>query len=92
MLAGIDPTEFKVPSHLYKNPDPARVGCHSAPDRATLSTGHPEVEPIAWVNSKDGRRVFYTSLGSPEDFAVPQFRKLLLNGVFWALDPAGRCR
>ena len=46
----------------------------------------PEVEPIAWVNTKDQRRVFYTSLGAPEDFAIPQFRKLLLNGILWALE------
>jgi type 1 glutamine amidotransferase len=29
--------------------------------------------------------VFYTSLGSVEDFDVPQFRRLLLNGIHWAL-------
>ena len=47
--------------------------------------GRPETEPVAWVNTKEGRRVFYTSMGAPEDFPVPQFRRLLLNGVLWAL-------
>lgn len=83
VLAGIGAEEFPVPSHLYKNP--------GLPEWVTVlltarMTGRPEVEPIAWVNTKDNRRVFYTSLGAPEDFPVPQFRRLLLNGIFWALD------
>ena len=82
VLAGIGAEEFKVPSHLYKNPNlPAWV----TPLLTARMTGRPEVEPIAWVNIKDKRRVFYTSLGAVEDFALPQFRKLLLNGIFWAL-------
>jgi type 1 glutamine amidotransferase len=83
VLQGIGAEEFAVPSHLYKNPNlPAWV----TPLVTGRMTGRPEVEPLAWVNTKDGRRVFYTSLGAPEDFAIPQFRQLLLNGVFWALD------
>ena len=82
VLTGIAAGEFRVPSHLYRNPDlPAFI--------TVLMTarmeGRPEVEPIAWLNTSGGRRVFYTSLGSPEDFAVPQFRRLLLNGIHWAL-------
>jgi len=85
VLAGIGPEEFSIPSHLYKNPDlPAWV----TPLMTARLANRPEVEPIAWVNTKDHRRVFYTSLGAPEDFAVPQFRKLLLNGVFWAVGRA----
>jgi len=37
-------------------------------------------------NTAHGRRVFYTSLGSPDDFKQPFFRRLLLNGILWALD------
>ena len=82
VLAGIAADEFRVPSHLYRNPDlPAFL--------TVLMTGRmegrPEVEPIAWLNTSGGRRVFYTSLGSPEDFAVPQFRRLILNGIHWGL-------
>jgi type 1 glutamine amidotransferase len=85
VLKGIGADEFKVPSHLYKNPNlPAWVTVLMT----ARMTGRPEVEPIAWVNNKDGRRVFYTSLGAPEDFAVPQFRQLLLNGIQWALEGA----
>jgi nicotinamidase-related amidase len=52
--------------------------------------GHP-AEPVAWVHEAKGARVFYTSLGHPGDFDNASFRRLLRNGVFWALgrDPAG---
>lgn len=43
-------------------------------------------EPIAWTNRYKDARIFYTSLGSPEDFNNGVFRKLLVNAVFWALD------
>ena len=55
--------------------------------------GRDEIEPVAWVNTNQNRRVFYTSLGGPEDFQQPAFRRLLLNGVLWTLNqpvpPAG---
>ena len=41
---------------------------------------------MAWTNVHKGGRVFYTSLGHPDDFNDPQFRRLLLNGILWALD------
>ena len=44
------------------------------------------MESVAWINTKEGRRVFYTSLGDPRDFQLPAFRRLLLNGTLWALD------
>ena len=83
VLAGIDPQEFQVKSHLYKNPGLPATD-------TVLMTGRmkdrPEVEPVAWVNQVQGRRVFYTSLGSPGDFTLPQFRLLLRNGIMWTLD------
>jgi type 1 glutamine amidotransferase len=30
--------------------------------------------------------VFYTSLGHLKDFENPQFRRLLINAVFWAME------
>ena len=39
-----------------------------------------ETEPVAWVREKDGRRVFYTSLGHPDDFKDENFMRLLTNG------------
>ena len=36
------------------------------------------------VREKDGRRVFYTSLGHKQDFANPAFTRLLTNALRWA--------
>jgi len=47
-------------------------------------------EPIAWTRVTDQQsRVFYTSLGYPEDFEMEQFRQLLINAIDWALDRHG---
>jgi type 1 glutamine amidotransferase len=60
------------------------------PDAKPLLFGtipeHP-TEPVAWTHiyGSKGARVFYTSLGHPDDFQNPEFRKLLVNGVAWAL-------
>ncbi len=43
-------------------------------------------EPVAIANIQNGGRVFYTTLGAPPDFENPQFRRLLTNGILWALD------
>ena len=43
-------------------------------------------EPVAWRNRYGKSRVFYTSLGSVDDFKNPQFRRLLINAVFWAIE------
>jgi type 1 glutamine amidotransferase len=44
-------------------------------------------EPIAWTHSygPNQARVFYTSLGHPDDFKNTEFRRLLSNGIAWAL-------
>jgi hypothetical protein len=51
-------------------------------------------EPVAWTHPYKGGRVFYSSLGSSDDFATaPQFTTMLVNAVFWAMDrpvPAAR--
>ena len=44
-----------------------------------------EPEPVAWTNRSGDSRVFYTSLGHPDDFKAAAFRKLLVNAVFWAI-------
>jgi type 1 glutamine amidotransferase/nicotinamidase-related amidase len=45
-----------------------------------------EPEPVAWTNRYRKSRVFYTSLGHVDDFKNPQFRRMLVNAVFWAMD------
>lgn len=44
-------------------------------------------EPVAWTHLYGARqaRVFYTSLGAADDFQLPDFRRLLLNSITWAL-------
>ncbi len=82
VLAGISPDEFAVKSHLYKNPN---LPASTTQLLTARMGGRPEVEPVAWVNTANNRRVFYTSLGSQGDFEIPHFRTLLRNGIFWAL-------
>lgn len=43
-------------------------------------------EPVAWTRlfGPKQARIFYTSLGHPDDFKEPQFRRLLLNAISWA--------
>ena len=43
-------------------------------------------EPLAWTNTYKNARVFYTSLGHPDDFQNPQFHRLLIGAMFWAMD------
>ena len=48
--------------------------------------------PVCLVNEYKGARVFYTSLGVPEDFKDENFRRLLVNAVYWTMrrtPPAG---
>ena len=41
-------------------------------------------EPIAWINqTKDDGRVFYTSMGHPDDFNDADFERLMLNALHW---------
>ena len=82
VLTGVPQGPFPVTSHLYQY-----TGI--APTVTVLLQGRIEgrevTEPVAWVNAADDRRVFYTSLGNPEDFELPAFRRLLLNGILWCL-------
>jgi len=83
VLAGISTNHFRVTSNLYKSRN-------LAASATALMVGHvenqPVVEPVAWVKTDQDRRVFYTSLGSPDDFKQPFFRRLVVNGVFWSLN------
>ena len=86
VLTGIPAGPFTVTSHLYKY-----TGMSAGVTQLLRGwvDGKQEIEPVAWVNNTADRRVFYTSLGSPEDFQLPAFRRLLLNGILWCLhEPA----
>jgi type 1 glutamine amidotransferase len=76
ILAGI--TSFTSPGSLYRN-----TGLNK--DAEVLLTGSipGHTEPIAWTRMHNGGRVFYTSLGHPEDFKNDNFKRLLVNALFW---------
>ena len=40
-------------------------------------------EPLAWVREYKGGRIFYTSLGHPDDFKNPNFIQMVTNATFW---------
>lgn len=67
---------YKV-SPLVNGTTPLLIG--SIPDQPS--------EPIAWTHEYGPKRarVFYTSLGHPDDFQNPEFRRLLVNAVGWAI-------
>lgn len=78
ILSGVEP--FTSASTLYRNTG-------MADDNELLLTGTipGHTEPLAWTRRHQGGRVFYTSLGSPEDFKNEMFHKMLVNALFWAV-------
>jgi len=51
---------------------------------------YPLTQPVAWTKTFTGSsgkpaRVFFTTLGHPQDFENEAMRRLLINGIFWAL-------
>ena len=68
ILAGLEGEGLVSVSHLYRNRD-------MSADTRVLMRGHlkgaEEREPVSWVRELDsGSRVFYTSLGHPQDFQL----------------------
>jgi nicotinamidase-related amidase/type 1 glutamine amidotransferase len=83
ILTGVA-ADFESNGSLYKNASLAKTAMpllwgKQGPDGA-------EHEFVAWTNAHKGGRIFYTSLGYIEDFDNANFRRLLLNGMFWAMD------
>lgn len=82
ILTGIPAGEFPSGGTLYLNTP-------LDPKATELMRGRVEgiqqQEPVAWTfERKDGGRTFYTSLGHKGDFEQAAFRRLLLNGIYWA--------
>lgn len=81
ILTGIEPAKWHSTGSLY----------YVSPidQQATVLTwGQAEDrrEPTTWIRTHRGGRVFCSSLGHPDDFRQPQFRQLLVNAIFWAMD------
>ncbi|HUT95234.1 MAG TPA: ThuA domain-containing protein [Thermoguttaceae bacterium] len=81
ILAGVEPAKWHSAGSLYFTSPVAE-------NATVLMTGALEdrVEPLTWVRDYQGSRVVYTGLGHPDDFQDPQFRRLLVNTIFWAMD------
>lgn len=83
ILKGIAVSKLPGNGSLYKVsplvPDAKPLLLGSIPDKP--------VEPVAWARLYGAKqaRVFYTSLGHPDDFRNPEFRRLLVNAVAWAV-------
>ncbi|WP_406697382.1 ThuA domain-containing protein [Singulisphaera sp. Ch08] len=83
---GVDVAKLVGHGSLYKVSPIAKT---ATPLLNGTIPGQPS-EPIAWVNAPaTGGRVFYTSLGHVDDFADPQFNRLLRNAVDWACGRGG---
>jgi type 1 glutamine amidotransferase len=46
---------------------------------------YPPHQPVAWTRDYKGARVFFTTLGHPGDFSQESMRRLVVNGILWAL-------
>ena len=84
VMTGIPGEEFKTFGSLYQNTPLAAGAMLLMSGRAE---GIEQPEPVAWTHpAPGGARVFYTSLGHPDDFDIPAFRTLLRNAIHWAAD------
>jgi type 1 glutamine amidotransferase len=76
ILAGVKP--FTSAYSLYKN-----TGAAADIDLVMTGAIPGHTEPLAWTRVHKGGRVFYTSLGGPDDFRNEDFRRLIVNAIFW---------
>lgn len=86
ILRGVGNFELHSPGPMYKQTDMAMDTTVLLRGTATDRAEQAVTEPIAWTRTVHGSRIFYTSLGHQRDFDSPQFNKLLLNAMLWALE------
>jgi len=83
ILKGLNLSQLVGAGSLYKvsplEPDTTTLLIGGIPDQPP--------EPIAWTHRFGDKRarVFFTSFGHPDDFTNAEFRRLLVNGIAWAL-------
>lgn len=82
ILRGVSTDAFRVTGSLYKS---LPLASTAAPLLFARVEGIEQGEPVAWTHQRPNRgKVFYTSLGHPDDYALPDFQRLLRNAVYWA--------
>ena len=97
ILTGLDDQPFTSPGQLYLTllqPGcvPLLFGTGEGPKERVVSgrfetrmVGKIESDILAWTwQNSYNARVFATTLGHPQDFAVPQIMRLVVNGIHWA--------
>jgi type 1 glutamine amidotransferase len=86
LLAGVNPANILGHQSLYKvlplaaDATPILIG--------TAKTDTSPPMPVAWTRTYGPKkaRIFYTSLGAPEDMQIADVRTLIVNAVKWTLD------
>lgn len=83
ILRGVTVARLEGNGGLYKV---SPLAATSVPLLVGTIPGQPP-EPVAWTHRQGAKqgRVFFTSLGHPDDFQIPEFRQLLVNAVAWVL-------
>lgn len=86
ILAGV-PGSFGVRSWLYQT-QPSQDCSVLLTGRCINEHGSPQgaAEALAWTRETGRQRVFFTTLGHPEDIALTVTQRLLLNAASWALN------
>jgi nicotinamidase-related amidase/type 1 glutamine amidotransferase len=80
LLKGVEP--FTSAGSLYKV---APLDAKAIPLLQGACKNNP-AEYVAWALTREnGERIFCTTLGHPDDFKLPQFIALLVNGIEWAV-------
>jgi type 1 glutamine amidotransferase len=87
LLEGVNPANILGAQSLYKvlplaaDVTPLLIG--------TAKTDTSPPMPVAWTRTYGEKkaRIFYTSLGAPEDMQIADVRRLLVNAVKWTLNP-----
>ncbi|MDB4778017.1 ThuA domain-containing protein [bacterium] len=84
IVQNLSDTRFDIGEKLYKfdQLDPeieVLVSARFSKDEPTM--------PVAWTNTIEGKRVFYTSLGTPEEMENHEIQSILKNAFIWALSP-----
>lgn len=88
LLDGVDPAEILGHISMYRV---LPLAADATPLLLGQAQGIEPAQPLAWtrLHGPAKARVFYTSLGAPEDVTQPAVRRLITNAVQWTLGEAG---
>ncbi|MBX7208613.1 MAG: ThuA domain-containing protein [Verrucomicrobiaceae bacterium] len=84
LLNGVNAEKIRGHIALYKV---LPLAADTTPLLIGTAQGQQPAQPVAWTRlyGRNKARIFYTSLGAPEDMPQPDVRRLLLNGLAWTL-------